>query len=77
MSYAHAAKDDSRVVAIGELGLDLFRDKNLDQQLSVLKPQLDLAVELNLPVIVHCRDAAEPMLAELRERQLGARAHGA
>ena len=65
-----AAKDDSRVVAIGELGLDLFRDKNLDQQLSVLKPQLDLAVELDLPVIVHCRDAAEPMLAELRERQL-------
>ena len=64
-----AAKDDTRVVAIGELGLDLFRDKNLDQQLSVLQPQLDLAVELDLPVIVHCRDAAEPMLAELRERQ--------
>jgi TatD DNase family protein len=25
-------------------------------------------VELDLPVIIHCRDAAEPMLAELRER---------
>lgn len=65
----NAAGDDSRVVAIGELGLDLFRDKNLAQQLSVLRPQLDLAVELDLPVIIHCRDAAEPMIAELRERK--------
>ena len=63
-----AAQDDPRVVAIGELGLDLFRDKNLEQQFAMLRPQLDLAVELDLPVIIHCRDAAEPMLAELRER---------
>ena len=63
-----AALDDPRVVAIGELGLDLFRDKNLEQQLDMLRPQLDLAVELNLPVIIHCRDAAEPMLAELQQR---------
>ena len=63
-----AAQADSRVVAIGELGLDLFRDKNLDQQLAMLRPQLDLAVELDLPVIVHCRDAAEPMLTELHQR---------
>ena len=63
-----AARDDSRVVAIGELGLDLFRQKNLEEQLQVLRPQLDLAVELDLPVIIHCRDAAEPMLQELRER---------
>ena len=64
-----AAQQDSRVVAIGELGLDLFRDKNLEEQLAVLGPQLDLAVELNKPVIIHCRDAAEPMLKELRGRQ--------
>ena len=63
-----AAQADPRVVAIGELGLDLFRDHNLEQQLAMLEPQLDLAVELNLPVIVHCRDAAEPMLALLRQR---------
>ncbi len=63
-----AALDDPRVVAIGELGLDLYRDKNLEQQLAMLRPQLDLAVELDRPVIIHCRDAAEPMLAELRQR---------
>jgi TatD DNase family protein len=63
-----AARSDRRVVAIGELGLDLFRDKNLEEQLAVLRPQLDLACELDLPVIVHCRDAAAPMLEELRDR---------
>ncbi len=63
-----AAQADQRVVAIGELGLDLFRDKNLEEQLAVLRPQLDLACELELPVIIHCRDAAAPMLAELRRR---------
>ena len=60
-----AALDDKRVVAIGELGLDLFKAENLNEQLSVLLPQLKLAHELDLPVIVHCRDAAKEMLEVL------------
>ncbi len=64
----NAVIQDRRVVAIGELGLDLFRESNLQEQLKILKPQLDLAVELDLPVIIHCREAAEPMLQELRHR---------
>ena len=60
-----SALQDPRVLAIGELGLDLFRESNLEVQLAVLRPQLSLAVELELPVIIHCRDAAEPMLEEL------------
>ena len=63
-----AALADNRVVAIGELGLDLFRETNLERQLEVLVPQLDLAMELGLPVIIHCRDAAAPMLELLAER---------
>ena len=58
----NAALDDSRVVAIGELGLDLFKAENLTEQLSILMPQLNLAFELELPVIVHCRDAANEMI---------------
>lgn len=64
-----AARADHRVVAVGELGLDLYRQQNLDEQLAVLVPQLDLACDLSLPVIVHCRDAAAPMLELLRRRQ--------
>ena len=64
-----AAEADARVVAIGELGLDLFRATNLDEQLAMLVPQLDLAEELGLPVIIHCRDAAEPMLSLLDQHR--------
>ena len=62
-----AALDDTRVVAIGELGLDLFRSSNLNEQIDILKPQIDLAIELNLPLIIHCRDAANEMLKILQE----------
>ena len=62
-----AAQEDLRVVAIGELGLDLFKAKNINEQLSILLPQLQLAKELDLPVIVHCRDAAKEMLDVFQE----------
>ncbi len=64
-----AALSDTRVVAIGELGLDLFKDSNLEEQLSILLPQLELAFELDLPVIVHCRDAATKMIEVLQDFQ--------
>ena len=43
-------------------------DKNREEQLAMLRHQLDLAVELDLPVIVNCRDAAQPMLGERAAR---------
>jgi len=49
---------DSRVVAIGEVGLDFYRNLSpRPSQLEVFKKQLDLAVELRLPVVIHCRQA--------------------
>ncbi len=68
-----AALADKRVVAIGELGLDLYRADNLEEQLAMLLPQLDLAEELDRPVIIHCRDAAAPMLDLLRGRRRAGR----
>lgn len=57
----HLAQSDSRVVAIGETGLDFFKADNRDQQQSVFEAQLQVARELDLPVIIHCRDAAVEM----------------
>ncbi|MFN9621603.1 MAG: TatD family hydrolase [Cyanobacteriota bacterium] len=71
-----AAEADPRVVAVGELGLDLYRQANLEEQRAVLEPQLDLACDLGLPVIVHCRDAAEPMLELFRRRHAQGRCPG-
>ncbi|MEM9537903.1 MAG: TatD family hydrolase [Cyanobacteria bacterium P01_E01_bin.42] len=66
-SEIHAlAISDPRVVAIGELGLDFYKAENQQQQKEVCQAQLELAVELDLPVIVHCRDAADS-LQELME----------
>ncbi len=52
------AGSDSKVVAIGETGLDFYKAHNYEQQLMVFEAQLEMATELSLPVIIHCRDAA-------------------
>ncbi|NMG05786.1 TatD family hydrolase [Brasilonema sp. UFV-L1] len=54
---------DSKVVAIGETGLDFYKAENDEQQRQVFERQLLIATELNKPVIIHCRDAAR----EVRE----------
>ena len=60
------AQSDSRVVAIGETGLDFYKAENREQQQTAFLAQLAIAQQLDLPVIVHCRDAAEPMANLLR-----------
>jgi TatD DNase family protein len=55
------AVSDKRVVAIGEMGLDFFKADNQEWQIEVFRSQLQIARELDLPVIIHCRDAAVMM----------------
>ncbi len=58
------AAKEPKVLAIGEIGLDYYYDHSpREVQKRVLIPQLELARELKLPVVVHCRDA----WADLRE----------
>ena len=57
-----------KTVAIGEIGLDYYRDLSpRDAQRRAFQQQLELAAELDLPVIVHDRDAHDDVLAMLRE----------
>jgi len=55
------ARSDARVVAIGETGLDFYKADNQVQQRSAFEAQLAIAQSLDLPVIIHCRDAAVQM----------------
>lgn len=57
-------------VAIGETGLDCFRDRTpIEQQEHSLRAHLALARELDKPVIFHCRDAFEPLFRVLDDEE--------
>lgn len=58
----------TRVVAIGEIGLDYFYNHSpKGTQRAVFLEQLTLSRELLLPAVIHCRDAIEDVTAIIRE----------
>ncbi|MBD2189081.1 TatD family hydrolase [Pseudanabaena mucicola] len=61
------ASSDQRVVAIGETGLDFFKSDSKNAQIEAFKSQLRTARSLNLPVIIHSREAAVTTRQVLQE----------
>ena len=63
-----AQLDAGTYYAIGEIGINLYWDKSfLAQQLDAFETQVRWASERDLPVIIHCREAFEPIIAVLRK----------
>jgi TatD DNase family protein len=69
---------NKKVVAVGEIGLDYFHNEdNREKQKEVFRQQIDLAMELELPIIIHCRDknfdlkksAHQDLIKILREKK--------
>jgi len=66
--YGELFPNSSPLVAIGEIGLDYhFSTEYKREQLLVFREQLDWALELDLPVMIHSRDATEDTLKIIRE----------
>ncbi len=60
--------ENKKVIAIGEIGLDYYRDLSpRDIQKKVFVEQLELAISLDLPVIIHQREAEEDTLKIIKE----------
>jgi len=63
-----ARREGTRVVAIGEIGLDFhYSPETSEEQVALFSEQLTLAGELDLPVIVHSRDSEDATISELRK----------
>ncbi len=59
---------DNKVVAIGEIGLDYYYGKeDKDRQIEVFKMFLSLALEVDLPVVIHTREATFDTINILKE----------
>lgn len=55
---ARQLSEPNKFVAIGEIGVDLYWDKTyLKEQLLVFERQIEWALEYDLPIVIHCRDA--------------------
>src|SRR5215210_4692573 len=66
------ACEDSRVRAIGETGLDYYRDyAPHEDQMRAFEAQIDLAQRRGLPLVIHTRAAEDDTIAVLRERAGG------
>lgn len=66
LARLRALAESPRVVAIGEIGLDYYRDRSpRDVQRRALAGQLELAAELGLPAVIHNRQAGEDLMQAL------------
>lgn len=65
-----------KVVAIGEVGLDYYEmTSSKKEQIDLLEPQLDLAREMELPVILHIRESYDDVYEAVRDERLAGVVH--
>lgn len=66
IAWMRALSAHPRVVAVGECGLDYFRDRaRPENQMRAFRAQIALARETGLPLVIHTREAADDTLAVL------------
>lgn len=70
LNIIKAAVEQQKIVAIGEIGIDLYWDKTfLTGQLEAFRKQIAWAKELKLPIVIHCRDSFNEVLEILQQER--------
>lgn len=69
---AHVIKNlktkNKKIIAVGEIGLDFYYSKSpREEQLKAFEEQLQIAVDFDLPVVIHSRDADEETITVLKK----------
>jgi len=58
--------DQRKYAAVGEIGIDLYWEKKYyEQQVQAFKEQIRWAIEADIPIVIHCRDATKEVLEVL------------
>lgn len=61
-------KENKKVVALGEIGLDYYWEKeNKEKQIDMFKKMLSISKELNMPIVIHSREAFQDTYDVLKE----------
>lgn len=61
-------------VAVGEIGLDFYRDRTFEQQqYAAFHRQIEWALEYDIPIVIHSRDSMKESIGVVREHQQGGR----
>lgn len=72
LDYLKANKDSSSFCAIGEIGLDFYWDISFKmQQYEVFETQIDWALESDLPIVIHTREAMKEGIKVVKSKQTG------
>ena len=70
LSHVENVLKNHPVVAIGEIGIDLYWDKStLNIQKKAFASQIRLAKDLNLPIVIHCRNAFDEIFEVLEKEK--------
>ena len=74
LKLIYKEKDSRKIYAIGEIGIDLYWDKTtLSFQQKAFMIQIEWAKQLDLPIVIHCRDAFDEifdLLTEVKDDKL-------
>lgn len=71
MELEKIIKRENKIVGVGEIGLDYHYDKeNRDKQIELFRSQLEIASHLQMPVVVHSRDATFDTIQCLKDYSL-------